>query len=94
MAFGEIEQSTRTQQRSNDLRPSRDIGQPADGAPGDEYDVEPMGRRDRRQRVIEVRMNKARAVGETELAGQLVRHLDGWGREIEADDLRATLRQC
>ena len=94
MAFGEIKRSTRTQQRGDDLRPSRDVGQPADGAPGDEHHVESMGRRDRRQGVIEVRMNKARAVGETELAGQLARRRDGGGREIDADDLRATLRQC
>jgi hypothetical protein len=39
-------------------------------------------------------VNKAHAVGETELAGQLARHLDGGGREIQADYLRATLRQC
>jgi hypothetical protein len=38
-------------------------------------------------------MDEARAVGETELASQLARHLDGGGREIEADHLRATLRQ-
>ena len=77
MAFGEIERSARTQQRRDDLSPSSDVGQPADGAPGDEHHVEPMGRRDRRQRVIEIRMNKARAVGETELASQPARHLDG-----------------
>ena len=39
-------------------------------------------------------MNKARAVGETELTSKLARHLDGCGREIETDYLRATLRQC
>jgi len=94
MALGEIERSTRTQQRCDDLRPSNDVGQPADGAPGDEHHVEPMGRWDRRQRVIEVRMNKARAVGETEFASQLARQHNGWRREIEADDLCAALRQC
>ncbi len=39
-------------------------------------------------------MNKTCAVGETELASQLARQPDGGGREIEADYLRTTLRQC
>jgi len=32
MAFGEIKRSARTQQRRDGLRPSSDVGQPADGA--------------------------------------------------------------
>jgi hypothetical protein len=60
-----------------------DATRSADGMPG-------LGR----QRVIEVRMNKTRALGETEFAGQLTRRFGGGGREIEADHLRTTLRQC
>jgi hypothetical protein len=52
-----------------------------------------VGWRDRRQRLIEVRMKKARAVGETEFASQLARRLDCGGREIEADYLCPTLRE-
>ena len=48
---------------------------------------------DRLQRVVEIRMNKAHPVGETEFARQPARYLDGGGGEIEADHFGAALRQ-
>jgi hypothetical protein len=94
MAFGQVERSTRMQQRRDDLSPSRDIGQPADGAPSDEHHVELVGRRYGGQGITEIGMNKARALSETGLLGQLTRLLDSRSGEIEPDHRRAPLSQC
>ncbi len=93
MTFGEIKQPAGAQQRRDDIRPPRNVREPADGAPGDEHDVELVRRGDRPQCIVEVGANKARSAGKAQLVRQSARRLDGWGREIETDHFGATLRQ-
>ena len=93
MPFGQIERAARLDEMGHHPGPAADVGQPVDRAPGDEHAIERRGLRNRRRRIVQVRLDEARPPGEPELGRQRARGRDRGLREVEAHHVRAQLRE-
>ena len=75
----------------DDARPALEVGQPLDGAPAHEDDVEePVA--EVRVGVVEVGADELGAAGQADFVGQAPRQRDRLVAEVEADDLGAEAR--
>jgi len=90
---GEVEPAPRLQEPGDDARPLRDVGQPADRAPGREDEVEGLGLGQQVSRVVDVRLHEAGPIVDAELGRHAPRLLDRRQREVEADHARAAVRE-
>src|SRR5262245_33515867 len=66
MRLGEVQKAARPQEIGDDLGPSVDVGQPANRAPADEYDIEAGRLRDRRRRVVKIGEDEINPGGQTQ----------------------------
>jgi hypothetical protein len=93
MTFGQIERPAGGQKPCHDLCPAPDVGQPVDGAPGHEHEVERAGLGDGCWRIVQIRLDEPRTLGQPQLRCQPSGSGDRGSGEIEADDPRPALRQ-
>ena len=92
MTFRQIQGSARLQKMHHDARPASDVGQP---------EIPPQVTYTRSNQdgpamalvVVEIGFDEPRTIGEAQFGRKRSGRRDRWGREIETDDVGATLRQ-
>ena len=89
--LGHVEGAAGPQVPGDDAGPALEVGQPLDGAPAHEDDVEAAAA-EVGVGVVEVGADELGAAGQADLVGQAPRQRDGLVAEVEADDLGAEAR--
>ena len=94
MGVGVIEAAAGLQELRDDFGPAPYVGQPAGDAPARIDQVERRRLGDGGRRVVEIRLDEARAVGKAELARESARRIDRRAGEIEPDHAGAALGEA